>query len=478
MQKTAREQDPLGPKAFPRPFALGKPDTGLPHGLNTSSVDFMWRLMNRAVVSGPRSPPTFQTHVQPQKPATSTSKLRELFGSCRTISTTSIVFTRAVLPMEEKEISPPPTKRRKLSKSSSDSASPEITIYSWNVNGITPFVQRRIISYFHNNDASKAPAPATTTASLRSILRRHKWPTVFFLQEIKVNSADTATLKAIQSAVQRGDDDDQEPGYVAHFCLPSDKYNARGFGGKVYGVCSIIRRDFSDEWITGVRAVDWDKEGRVQVIETKGSASQPKLAIINLYAVNGTDNPYKDSDSGKVVGTRHDRKIQVHDLLAAECRKLEASGFTVVIAGDVNIARAAIDGHPNLRTFPRQHCVNRAHFEATFFAPALEGQPSEEHASIQSGDMVRGEGGKGLDMIDTFRHLHPSRKAYTYYPRNKPFGQSCDRVDMILISRSLQDHLREAGMHETPGDRGPSDHVPLYAKLCFESGMHSHEAAG
>ena len=70
-------------------------------------------------------------------------------------------------------------------------------------------------------------------------------------------------------------------------------------------------------------------------------------------------------------------------------------------------------------------------------------------------------------MIDTFRHLHSEKKAYSFYPGTKAFGESCDRVDMRPISKSLKG---QAGMHETPTERGPGDHVPLYAYLNFEEG--------
>jgi hypothetical protein len=38
---------------------------------------------------------------------------------------------------------------------------------------------------------------------------------------------------------------------------------------------------------------------------------------------------------------------------------------------------------------------------------------------------------------------------------------------MIIISGSLEPFLVDAGMLETPADRGPSDHVPLFARLRF-----------
>ena len=212
--------------------------------------------------------------------------------------------------------------------------------------------------------------------------------------------------------------------------------------------------------------MSWDVEGRVLVIETKAVDKVPKLAIFNIYAVNGTELPYKDPNTGHTSGTRHDGKLRVHALLQAECRELEKTGFGVILAGDMNIARARLDGYPNLRTFPKQHCLNRADFEAKFFASALKRTYSLEDTakSVEANSA----NDAGLGMIDTFRHLHPEQKSYTYYPRTKSFGESCDRVDMILISSSLESNLEGAGMHETPSERGPSDHVPLFAELEFE----------
>lgn len=283
---------------------------------------------------------------------------------------------------------------------------------------------------------------------------------MILLQEVKINPGDVATRHAIGRALLPDTESlPAEPAYKAHFCLPKDQYNARGFSRKLYGVCTIIRQDYYDAFVERVRECDWDAEGRVLVCETRATGNVPKLAIINLYAVNGTDLPYKDPKTGKVVGTRHDRKLQVHALLQTECRELEADGFHVILAGDINIARSSLDGYPSLREYPRQHCVNRADFESRFFgdAPAV-------------GKSNQSEVNHGLNMLDSFRHLHPQTKGYTYYTRSdgKAFGSSCDRVDMILLSRQLELNLKRAGMHETPADRGPSDHVPLYASFAFD----------
>lgn len=291
---------------------------------------------------------------------------------------------------------------------------------------------------------------------------------MLFLQEVKVSPEDGKTVRAVERAVRANPmDGSSEPDYVAHMCLPSDKFNARGFGRKVYGVSSIIRKDFADKSVDRVRPVSWDLEGRVLVTEKRADDSGPKLAVFNVYAVNGTDSAYKDMSTGEITGTRHDRKLQFHKLLAAESRRLHAEGYGVIIAGDMNVARSAMDGHPNLRTFPYQHCVNRADFEARFFSKALV--PQAEQSDFPGDQSKQDEAGveARLDMIDTFRFLHPNKKGYTYYPRGSSFGDSCDRVDMILVSSSLEHSLIGAGMHETPGDRGPSDHVPVFARLTF-----------
>ncbi|KAK4992588.1 hypothetical protein LTR66_006239 [Elasticomyces elasticus] len=357
-------------------------------------------------------------------------------------------------------VSPPPTKRRRVGGTDGDAGLNDkevpqsfLSIYSWNVNGIQPFIQKSITSFFtgvapkkRETSQSDGETQKQYGPSLRMFLQRHHWPTLLFLQEVKISPDDHATQRSIEAAVSLKTLEDDGPEYVARFCLPTDKYNARGFGRKVYGVCSIIRKDFMDDQVERIRTVDWDCEGRFQVIETKGSLL-PRLSIWNIYAVNGTTNIYKSPETGHVVGTRHDRKLAVHAHLLAESKRLEAEGYQIILAGDMNVARSKIDGFPNLRTSPEQHVRNRADFNKKFFADP-----------------------DGLRAIDTFRHLHSEKRGYTYYPRGRPFGSTCDRVDLIICSSSLQNKLTTAGMLETPAERGPSDHCPLYATFDFGAG--------
>ncbi|KAI9753437.1 MAG: hypothetical protein M4579_005157 [Chaenotheca gracillima] len=336
-----------------------------------------------------------------------------------------------------REVSPPPLRKKQAKTAQSlptsnqpisarDSGRMSLRIFSWNVNGVGPLIQRNITSFF-------GPASAKT-APIRDFLSRHGWPQLVCLQEVKIKASDEVSQRALEVAVNLGGGSDDAPTYVVRFCLPRDKFNARGFGGKLYGVACIVREDFWNRQVLRCREVDWDLEGRVLVLETRS-----KLAIFNIYAVNGTDSPYKNSQTGELAGTRHDRKLQFHKHLLDECRALEKRGFALALAGDFNIARTALDAHPTLRTSP-QHVLNRADFNKKFID-------------------------EGLRAVDTFRHLHGSQRKFTYYPRGRDWGSGCDRVDLILISNLLKGSLLEADMLDSPAERGPSDHVPLFVTI-------------
>ncbi|KAI9781576.1 MAG: hypothetical protein M1816_002249 [Peltula sp. TS41687] len=337
--------------------------------------------------------------------------------------------------IDAREVSPPPTKKRRTGalrqRALADHDDQAFYVFSWNVNGIEPLIQRPITAYFGSRSGSDS--------SLRTFLRRHTWPEVLCLQEVKIKPSDIATQRAVEAAANSFKKSEHEPGYLIRFCLPQDKHNAGGFGGKLYGVTTLIRMDVWQD-VKRCRTVDWDREGRVLVLETKS-----KLAILNIYAVNGTDRPYKDPDTGAQNGTRHHRKLQFHRLLLDECLGLEKAGFRVIIAGDMNIARGVLDGHPNLRTQPHQHVLNRADFNEKFFTS-----------------------GRGLQAIDAFRHIYGDRRKFTYYPRNKDWGTSCDRVDLFIVSKELVEApglLLEADILDSPQERSTSDHVPLYITL-------------
>ena len=473
-------------------------------------------------------------------------------------------------------VSPPPLKRPRrtsntastqphewstaLDNKSSALAPGSLRIFSWNVNGIAPFVQdylqKPITTFFNSSptavkkrqvddndggdDIVKSEMAEGTSAvpnmedsakegepSLRATLRRFRWPHILFLQEVKIKAGDAKTMAAVRAAVNdagglpasgkewvdnqnqheeisisegeriNGLLEDGGPQYDMHFNLPADLRNARGFGGKLYGVAAIIRKDFAHRYVQSIREVPWDREGRVQIIETKemsfpvttalalissstlgetkpnvdqqheyeAPGSGTKFALINIYAVNGTSNPYYNTCTGVKVGTRHDRKQAVHTELLFESHDLQRSGFQVVIAGDLNVARDKIDGHPNLRTFPHQHVLNRLDFNTKFFTNKVIAETSSKARFPRESAPSKKELIEGFNGIDTFRRIHKSERRYSYYPRNRPWGASCDRVDLIIASRSLVDSVTGAGICDNPRDRGPSDHCPIWVMI-------------
>ncbi|MCJ1420851.1 hypothetical protein MMC32_007210 [Xylographa parallela] len=388
------------------------------------------------------------------------------------------------------KISPPPSKRQRLDAPSADgdedkSSAPhasvslapslpsrpitplqpnQLRVFSWNINGINAFLQPNITSFFHSSSkrnitrhaSSRESSPDPSSPSLRDCLQRWKWPQVVGLQEVKIARSDSKTLQAVRKAVRTprniiNSNLEQEPGYTAHFSLPRDKYNARGFGGKVYGVCTLIRDDLLlDEHSSMgdlIKEVPWDLEGRVLILEIPSR----KLAVFNVYAVNGTINSYRNIRTGEVSGTRHDRKRAFHTDLQAECKSYETRSWAVVVAGDLNIARSPLDGFPG-RRMGGEHLASRIDFEAKFMAINQEG---------------------GLGMVDTYRALHEGEHKYSYRGRGREWGSSCDRVDLILLSSTRVTDgrmaLTEADILDEELERGPSDHVPLYSTIEFEA---------
>ena len=328
-------------------------------------------------------------------------------------------------------VSPPPQRRKvHVSKPANhvevetplESATRFVKIVSWNVNGVGPFFQRRL--------------DAANVSSLRMQLKKHGWPQLLCLQEVKINSTDTATQRRLQHAANAGSHAG-EPTYGIEYSLPRDPHNARGFGGKVHGVASLIRRDFLP-FLTTTRRPDWELEGRLLVHETAF-----RLVIINGYWLNGTSAPWNNAN-GKPEGTRHDLKLRYHDRILNEVLAYQNQGHHVLLVGDMNVALDKRDGHPNLRTVPFQHVKNRDDFNRKFF--------SDE---------------QGMQGVDTFRHFHGDSRKYTYYSSHREWGKSCDRVDHIIASRSLSkiSAIVNCDICNTPEDAAHSDHVPIWTTI-------------
>lgn len=268
------------------------------------------------------------------------------------------------------------------------------------------------------------------SSPLKQFLKQHDWPQVLCLQEVKIDPTDSVA----KAAVEKTANGSEEPSYIAHFSLPRDKHNARGWGGKVYGVCTLLRTDITATSTT--REVDWDLEGRVLIT----TFEEWKLVVINGYWVKGTMNPYRDSSTGAVVGTRHDWKRAFHSRTLGGVQRAENQGYNVVLVGDMNVARDAMDGYPGIR-LGKEPVINQRDFNAKFF---------------DDEDGMRG--------VDTWRHLHGEKRGYTSHGESaEEWGRSCDRVDLGIVSRSLVEKsaLVGAGIWESVEERGGSEHVPI-----------------
>jgi len=164
----------------------------------------------------------------------------------------------------------------------------------------------------------------------------------------------------------------------------------------VYGVAVLVRRDVVRAEAVSVREVEWDLEGRVLVVELARS----KVCVMGVYAVNGTANAYRDPGSGVVVGTRHERKRAFQRLLRGKVEGCEGRGWGVVVAGDMNVARAEVDAWPVLR-MQKEHVESRRGLEECFMREREEG---------------------GLGMVDSFWAVRGGERKFTWRPRGRARG--------------------------------------------------------
>lgn len=218
---------------------------------------------------------------------------------------------------------------------------------------------------------------------------------------MKISPNDSKTPLLLEAAANFKS---ETPRYKAHFSLPKNRAGSRGFGAKVYGVCTLIREDLIEKENIETKEVDWDIEGRVLI----SSLEVSKVVIINGYWVNGTSNPWKNLSTGEVLGTRHDAKRVFHKDMLDEMEKWVLQGWDVISLGDVNIARDIRDGWPGIR-LGIEHVRNRKEFNELFF------------------ESYQGDGTTKTAWADAWRELRGEERAYTYYGRDGTWGQSCDR---------------------------------------------------
>jgi exodeoxyribonuclease III len=164
---------------------------------------------------------------------------------------------------------------------------------------------------------------------------------------------------------------------------------------------------------------EFDTEGRIVVTEHKD------FWLINVYVPN----------SGEGLKRLHERVNSWDPALSAFCKRLEASGKYVVLAGDLNCAHRDIDIHS-----PKTNLKSA-------------GFTIEERNSFQTQLIDAG-------FEDSFRKQHPDAVGYTYFSHRFKARENNKgwRLDYFLVSRPLLSRCHDSFILRSVEG---SDHVPI-----------------
>jgi exodeoxyribonuclease III len=156
------------------------------------------------------------------------------------------------------------------------------------------------------------------------------------------------------------------------------------------------------------------------------------VLVASLYAPNGNPQP----------GPKFAYKLAWLKRLAAHTTELYATGAPVVLAGDYNVVPTAHDIYPT-----------KSWDEDALLQP--ESRAAYAHVLAQG-------------WVDAIRMLHPDEPLYTFwdYKRQRWERDAGLRLDHILVSPSLVDRLRAAGVdRRVRGKENASDHAPVWIEL-------------
>ena len=156
------------------------------------------------------------------------------------------------------------------------------------------------------------------------------------------------------------------------------------------------------------------------------------VLVASLYAPNGNPQP----------GPKFVYKLAWLERLAAHAADLYATGAPVVLAGDYNVVPDDQDIYPT-----------KSWGKDALLQP--ESRAAYAHILAQG-------------WVDAIRTLHPNEPMYTFwdYKRQRWERDAGLRLDHILLSPSLLDRLRAAGVDRgVRGHEDASDHAPVWVEL-------------
>ncbi|KAI0521105.1 DNA lyase [Xylaria bambusicola] len=320
-----------------------------------------------------------------------------------------------------------------------------LRITSWNVNGI------------RNPFGYQPWREKKTFESMFDILEAD----IVVMQETKIQRKDLQ------------DDMVLVPGWDVFFSLPRHK---KGYAGvAIYtrnSVCAPIR---AEEGIVGVlcppnsstqfrdlpeeqQIGGYPRPGQLQLngnIDEMTLDSEGRCVILEFpaFVLIGTYSPANRDES------RDDFRIGYMEALDIRVRNLVAMGKRVIVTGDLNVVRAAMDT-ANLSERLRKENMTMADFFST---------PSRRifNQLLFEGNIIgpRDEDRKNSVLWDLCRFFHPTREGmFTCWDTKKNtrpanFGS---RIDYVLCSDDMKSWFIDSNIQE--GLMG-SDHCPVYAVL-------------
>lgn len=247
-------------------------------------------------------------------------------------------------------------------------------------------------------------------------------PDVLCLQEIRLRPKDHAAVARVRALL---------PEYVCDLALCDDPRNVTFQGSRAYGVATYVHKRCGEATSA---APAWDREGRVLITRLP----RYRVAVVNLYAVNGTSRSYVDPVSGEPLGDRHSFKRRFQAQLLTLGAELRAS-LDVLLIGDWNVSRAALDATPRLRT-EEPHATARAELNSRF-------------------DKDR--------WIDVYRARHPTTRAYTWFGKTRRGQLDAARVDYAIVAVELDPRVQDAVILGEERLRPGSDHAPIQIDLAL-----------
>lgn len=204
-------------------------------------------------------------------------------------------------------------------------------------------------------------------------------------------------------------------------------YHGLCVGQKSWNGVALLARD--DEPVLVRRALPGDaSDKQARYVE----AAINGVVVACLYLPNG--NPWP--------GPKFDYKMSWFERLLDHACALYASGHPVVLAGDFNVVPTDLDIYVS---------------ESWDDNALLQREPRAAYASLI-----------GQGWMDCLRKKHPKERIYTFwdYRRHRWTRDAGLRIDHILVSKSLQRKVQDAGVDRAlRGAENPSDHAPVWIEL-------------